>query len=67
MHHGRVTVFECREAVTLRKTGIDCSVTMEVVPTNPSRLAITFECEQCDEPFELRILQHEGETYVAWR
>jgi pyruvate-formate lyase-activating enzyme len=35
---------------------------------NPSRrrqgLRITFECEQCDVPFYMTIIQHKGTTYV---
>ena len=79
LHHGRVIVFDRlgedgeRTDVTTVYDGLTATHRLASCEVdNPSGrrggLVIEFSCECCgDRPLELRIAQHKGNTFVAWR
>jgi hypothetical protein len=77
LHHGTVTIYDRAEdepdvTIIEVKDQIAHSCVMDNEKSgNPSLrrdgLVVEFWCEHCDAPLELVVLQHKGQTYVAWR
>jgi hypothetical protein len=78
LHHDRVTIFDrCEDENECIVTEVNedghISIKKSDGLRNPSvrrhGIAIRFWCEHCgpDNPFDLTIAQHKGETRLAWR
>lgn len=73
MHQGNVEVFMRKEdAETGNHALVEADrVTVDrVMAGNPSSrrqgVTIEFQCEDCEEPLGLAIVQHKGQTFLYW-
>jgi hypothetical protein len=81
LHSGEVRVYSRGEdddetAVTTVRAGLSATHIRPSSAANPSirrqGIVVVFECEGCtdphhDDPIELTISQHKGNTFLAWR
>jgi hypothetical protein len=78
-HHGAVTIYQRLEGEDGRRILITRIVNEQIATSvvdapqagcpssRRNGLAIVFECEHCQQHFELTLAQHKGQTLVDWR